>query len=76
MHLQTRLRLISVTNIDDATKTLLETLINTQVIAQGCLSCSNADWQDNGDVTCSYYNSAPPNWAVAIGCTQYDYLPF
>lgn len=76
MHLQTTVRLIPTYKVDDKQREFLEALINSQTIVQGCLSCTHAKWSDKGDVQCLRYGSVPPNWAIAVGCGEYDYLPF
>lgn len=76
MALQTTVRLIPTYNMTDEQRAFLEPLVASQVIVQGCLTCTYSEWDDAMNVRCTQFNSVPPHWAVAIGCQNYDYLPF
>jgi len=70
-----KIRLIakSTTGADDA----MQDLINGLCVATNCASCYHSQWNaDNTEVYCGKYFSAPPAWAIAAGCTEYDYIPF
>ena len=76
MPLKTELLLIPTHNLDDNNAKMLTALINAQVIPKGCLNCTNATWSDAHEVRCNVYNNTPPHWAVAIGCQEFDFIPF
>lgn len=70
-----KIRLIakSTTGADDA----MQELINGLCVACNCSTCYYAQWNtDKTEVFCSKFLSQPPIWAVAIGCAEYDHLPF
>ncbi len=76
MDLQTRAILI--VPIDDGEKdSAFEESINRLFVVRSCATCYYSKWSaDKTVVTCERVNSAPPAWAIAMGCGAFDYLPF
>lgn len=55
----------------------VESALNTAVGVVGCASCVHSNWNVDGTaVTCEYYRQPAPLWAIAVGCQEFDYLPF
>lgn len=75
MELKTRAVLIIPTvNVDEKK---IEDVINTITIVRSCANCYKASWNaDKTTVYCQSVGTQPPVWAIAMGCTNFDYLPF
>lgn len=55
----------------------VEEAINTITVVRSCANCYHAQWNDEKtSVYCDKALSQPPLWAVAMGCNNFDYLPF
>lgn len=56
----------------------IEDALSASVVVANCTTCCYATWSDDGtQLACQMANNiTPPLWAVAIGCKNYDYLPF
>lgn len=76
MDLQTRAILI--VPIDGAEKdAAFEESVNRLFVVRSCATCYFSKWNaDKTAMTCERVKSVPPLWAVAMGCKDFDYLPF
>ena len=77
MELKTRAILLH--NIDgDAVKSAaIEAALNETLIVRNCANCAHAEWNDAATtVYCGAARTLPPLWAVAMGCSNFDFLPF
>lgn len=63
----------STTGADNA----MQELINGLCVACNCATCYYSQWNaENTEVYCTKFHSTPPTWAIAVGCADYDYIPF
>lgn len=78
MKLKTRAILIhNITDGDVAKSDAIEAALNETLIVRNCANCTYSQWnEDKTTVYCDKALTAPPLWAVAMGCTNFDYLPF
>lgn len=77
MELKTRAILIHSITADTAKNAAIEDTLNSTLVVRNCANCTYARWNDDKtEVYCETARSAPPLWAVAIGCANFDYLPF
>lgn len=76
MDLQTKAILI--VPIDGAEKdATFEESINRLCVVRSCANCYYSEWsKDKTAVTCERVKATPPAWAIAMGCSAFDYLPF
>lgn len=55
----------------------IEDVINAVTVVHNCANCYKASWNaDKTTVYCEGANASPPVWAIAMGCANFDYLPF
>lgn len=76
MDLQTKAILIASTN-DEAKDAAFEESVNRLFVVRSCATCYFSKWNaDKTEMTCERVKIVPPLWAVAMGCKDFDYLPF
>lgn len=62
---------------DDAKNAAFEEAIARLTVVRSCANCYKAIWSDDKTtVTCGSMGVPPPAWAIAMGCSNFDYLPF
>lgn len=78
MELKTRAILVhNITGGDKLKNEAIETALNETLIVRNCANCTYSQWNDTKtSVYCERALTTPPLWAVAMGCTNFDFLPF
>ena len=78
MNLKTRAILIhNITGGDAAKSDAIESALNETLVVWNCANCVHGRWDEPKlTVHCDAMCTTPPLWAVAMGCSKFDYIPF